>query len=250
MIRMEEIHKSFNGFPVLKGISLEVKKGEILALIGGSGHGKSVILKHIVGLIKPDRGRILIDGMDLSQLKGNQLEALRSRFGYLFQGGALFSSLTVFNNVAFPLREKTKLTEEEIRQKVLHQLEEVGLSDAGHKFPAEISGGMLKRTAFARALVTKPEIILFDEPTTGLDPVIAHTILDLIQSIHANLSFTGIIVTHELGRVFPIAHRVAMLYEGRILAAGSPEEILSSGDPIVRQFISGSGEGPIQFSER
>jgi phospholipid/cholesterol/gamma-HCH transport system ATP-binding protein len=247
---MEEIHKSFNGFPVLKGVSLEVKKGEILTLIGGSGHGKSVILKHIVGLIKPDRGRILIDGMDLSQLKGNQLEALRSRFGYLFQGGALFSSLTVFDNVAFPLREKTKRTEEEIRVKVLHQLEEVGLSDAGHKFPAEISGGMLKRTAFARALVTKPEIILFDEPTTGLDPVIAHTILDLIQSIHANLSFTGIIVTHELGRVFPIAHRVAMLYEGRILAAGSPEEILSSGDPIVRQFISGSGEGPIQFSER
>lgn len=250
MIRMEEIHKSFNGFPVLKGVSLEVQKGEILALIGGSGHGKSVLLKHIVGLIKPDRGRILIDGRELSQLKGNELEALRSRFGYLFQGGALFSSLTVFDNVAFPLREKTKLSGQEIRQRVLHQLEEVGLFGAEHKFPAEISGGMLKRTAFARALVTKPEIMLFDEPTTGLDPVMAHTILDLIQSIHANLSFTGMIVTHEWARVFPIAHRVAMLYEGRILAAGSPEEILSSKDPVVRQFISGSGEGLTKFSGR
>jgi phospholipid/cholesterol/gamma-HCH transport system ATP-binding protein len=247
MIRIEKIYKSFNGFPVLKGLSLEIKKGEILALIGGSGHGKSVILKHIVGLMKPDQGHIFIDDIDICHLKGNELEELRGRFGYLFQSGALFSSLTVFDNVAFPLREKTKLSEEKIRERVLTELDQVGLAEAEKKYPAELSGGMLKRTAIARSLVTKPEIMLFDEPTTGLDPVIAHTILDLIKSIHSNLSFTGIIVTHELARVFPIAHRVAMLYEGMILTVGTPEEILSSKDPIVRQFVSGDVEGPINF---
>ncbi|MDI7261522.1 MAG: ABC transporter ATP-binding protein [Thermodesulfobacteriota bacterium] len=247
MIRIEGIHKSFNGFPVLKGVSLEVEKGEILALIGGSGHGKSVILKHIVGLMKPEQGHVLIDGKDISDLKGSDLEGLRSRFGYLFQSGALFSSLTVFDNVAFPLREKTKLSEEEIRKRVLHELDQVGLADAEKKYPAELSGGMLKRAAFARALVTKPEIMLFDEPTTGLDPVIAHTILDLIKSIHKHLVFTAMIVSHELSRVFQIVHKVAMLHEGMILTVGTPEEILSSRDPIVRQFISGSLEGPIKL---
>lgn len=247
MIKIENIHKSFNGFPVLKGVSLEVEKGEILALIGGSGSGKSVILKHVVGLIIPDQGHVYIDDKDICHLKGKELEALRSRFGFLFQGGALFSSLTVFDNVAFPLREKTHLSEGEIREKVLHQLDQVGLSGAEHKFPAELSGGMLKRTAFARALVTQPEIILFDEPTTGLDPVIAHTILDLIKSIHRQLGFTAIIVSHELSRVFKIAHKVAMLHEGKILFSGSPEEILASENPVVKQFISGSLEGPIKL---
>lgn len=247
MVRIEEIHKSFNGFPVLKGVSLEVKKGEILALIGGSGNGKSVILKHVVGLITPDKGHVYIDGKDICHLKGKELEELRSRFGFLFQGGALFSSLTVFDNVAFPLREKTKLNEEEIRERVLHELDQVGLAGAEKKYPAELSGGMLKRTAFARALVTKPEIILFDEPTTGLDPVIAHTILDLAKSVHQHRGFTAIIVSHELSRVFQIAHKVAMLYEGVVLTTGTPEEILSSDDPVVRQFVSGSLEGPIKL---
>jgi phospholipid/cholesterol/gamma-HCH transport system ATP-binding protein len=149
--------------------------------------------------------------------------------------------------VAFPLREKTKLDEEEIRERVLHELDQVGLAGAENKYPAELSGGMLKRTAFARALVTKPEIILFDEPTTGLDPVIAHTILDLVKSIHQQLGFTAIIVSHELSRVFQIAHKVAMLHEGVILTTGTPEEILSSDDPVVRQFVSGSLEGPIKL---
>ncbi len=247
MIRIEGIHKSFNGFPVLKGISLKLEKGEILALIGGSGHGKSVILKHVVGLIKPDQGHVFIDGKDICHIKGREREELRSRFGFLFQGGALFSSLTVFDNVAFPLREKTKLSEEEIRKKVLHELDQVGLAGSENKYPAELSGGMLKRTAFARALITKPEIMLFDEPTTGLDPVIAHTILDLIRSIHQQLRFTAIIVSHELSRVFQIVHRVAMLHEGVIQTIGTPQEILSSGDPIVRQFTSGSLEGPIKL---
>jgi phospholipid/cholesterol/gamma-HCH transport system ATP-binding protein len=239
MIRVENIHKSFNGFEVLKGVSFEVNKGEILALIGGSGNGKSVILKHIVGLLKPDRGQVFVDGKAISHLKGNGLEEIRSRIGFLFQNGALFTSLTVYENVAFPLREKTKKGENEIREKVLRELDQVGLAGAENKYPAELSGGMIKRTAFARALVTEPEIMLFDEPTTGLDPIIAHTILDLIKSLHEHLGFTAIIVSHELSRIFQIAHRVAMLHGGRIWTVGTPEEILSSKDPTVRQFISG-----------
>jgi len=247
MIKVEDIYKKFDGLEVLRGTSFEVAKGEILALIGVSGHGKSVILKHVVGLIKPDRGRIYIDGKNISNLPRDELEDLRSRFGFLFQGGALFSSLTVFDNVAFPLREKTKWNDQKIRERVLTVLDQVGLKGAEDRYPAQLSGGMIKRTALARALVRDPEIMLFDEPTTGLDPVIAHTILDLIKSIHESLRFTGIIVSHELSRVFQIAHKVAMLHGGKIWALGSPDEIISSEDPIVKQFITGSTEGPIRY---
>ena len=247
MIEVEDLHKSFDGLQVLKGVSFRVERGEILALIGGSGHGKSVILKHVAGLIRPDRGRIRIDGNEIFHLRGRDLEQLRGRFGFLFQSGALFSSLTVFDNVAFPLREKTKLSEQEIREKVLTALDHVGLKDAEDKYPAQISGGMIKRTALARSLVRSPEIMFFDEPTTGLDPVIAHAILNLIESIHGRLRFTGIIVSHELSRVFQIVQKVAMLHEGVILTVGTPEEILSSSDPVVRQFITGSIEGPIKL---
>jgi phospholipid/cholesterol/gamma-HCH transport system ATP-binding protein len=247
MIRVENIHKSFNGFAVLKDVSFRVGKGEIFALIGGSGNGKSVILKHIVGLMKPDQGHVFVDDNDICHLKGNHLEEIRGRIGFLFQNGALFTSFTVYENVAFPLREKTKLSEHEIREKVLIELDQVGLAGAENKYPAELSGGMIKRTAFARALVKKPEIMLFDEPTTGLDPITAHTILDLIKSLHEHLGFTAIIVSHELSRVFQIAHKVAMLHEGTIWTIGTPEEILSSKDPVVRQFISGATEGPLKF---
>src|SRR5208337_1799189 len=176
MIQMENLHKSFQDLEVLKGVSLQVEKGEILALIGGSGHGKTVILKHVAGLMKPDRGRVYVNGKDVYKLRGDELEQLRSHLGFLFQSGALFSSLNVFDNVAFPLREKTHLGEQEIREKVLNVLEQVGLRGAEEKYPAQISGGMIKRTALAPSLVRHPEIMLFDEPTTGLDPVIAHTI--------------------------------------------------------------------------
>jgi len=247
MIKIEDLYKSFDGLEVLMGASFEVAKGEILALIGGSGHGKSVILKHVAGLIKPDRGRVYIDGKDISRLRSDELEQLRSRFGFLFQSGALFSSLTVFDNIAFPLREKTKWSEDQVKDKVLTVLDQVGLRGAEDRYPAQISGGMIKRTALARSLVRNPEIMLFDEPTTGLDPVIAHTILDLIKSIHKGLGFTGIIVSHELTRVFQIVQKVAMLHEGRILTVESPEEMLSSRDPVVHQFVTGSIEGPIQF---
>jgi len=238
MIEMENLHKSFQDLEVLKGVSLQVEKGQILALIGGSGHGKTVILKHVAGLMKPDRGRVYVNGRDVYNLRGDELEQLRSHLGFLFQSGALFSSLNVFDNVAFPLREKTRLGEREIREKVLNVLEQVGLKGAEDKYPAQISGGMIKRTALARSLVRNPEIMLFDEPTTGLDPVIAHTILDLIKSIHKDLGFTGIIVSHELSRVFQIVQKVAMLHEGLILFVGTPEEITTSADPIVRQFVT------------
>lgn len=238
MIKIENLFKSFDHLEVLKGVSLQVEPGEILALIGGSGHGKTVILKHVAGLLKPDRGHVYIDGKDVFRLRRDELEQLRSQLGFLFQSGALFSSLTVFDNVAFPLREKTRFSESEIKEKVLTALRQVGLEGAENKFPAQISGGMIKRTALARSLVRHPKIMLFDEPTTGLDPVIAHTILDLIKSIHQDLRFTGMIVSHELSRVFQIVQKVAMLHNGAILFVGAPEEIMASRNPIVRQFIT------------
>ncbi|MBW2027636.1 MAG: ABC transporter ATP-binding protein [Deltaproteobacteria bacterium] len=247
MIKVEDLHKSFDGVEVIKGINLSVDKGEIIALIGGSGHGKSVLLKQMAGLLKPDRGHILIDGLEIGRIKGRALSHLRSRMGFLFQGGALFDSMTVLDNVAFPLREKTRLKEAEIKEKVFHVLEMVGLSEAEGKFPSQLSGGMIKRAALARELVWNPEIMFFDEPTTGLDPIIGHSILKLIDNLHRTYGFTGIIVTHEIPRVFDIVDRVAMLYEGVILISGPPEEVRNSEDPIVRQFVRGETEGPVTY---
>ncbi|UCE81734.1 MAG: ABC transporter ATP-binding protein [Deltaproteobacteria bacterium] len=244
MITIEDIYKSFNGFEVLRGASLQVDKGEIVALIGKSGYGKSVLMKHVAGLMKPDRGRVLVDGQDISRLKSKELGQLRSRFGFLFQGGALFDSLTVFDNVAFPLREKTKLAEKEISERVLSELDQVGLTGSERKYPAEISGGMIKRAALARSLVREPEIMFFDEPTTGLDPITANNILALISSCHQRLKFTGIIVTHQIPKIFGIVEKVALLDEGRVLIAGSPDDILASDNPVVRQFLGNSIEGP------
>jgi len=247
MIEIEELYKSFDGFEVLKGISLRIDKGEILVLIGRSGYGKSVILKHIAGLMKPDRGRVVVDGKDVGKLKGKDLSQLRSRLGFLFQGGALFGSMSVFDNVAFPLQEKARLSKEEIRKRVIYELDQVGLSGAEEKYPSQLSGGMQKRVALARELVWEPEIMLFDEPTTGLDPIIGHAILNLIENLHKQLNFTGIIVTHEIARVFGIVSKVAMIHEGVIKAVGPPEDILSSEDPIVRQFIKGEIDGPVSY---
>jgi phospholipid/cholesterol/gamma-HCH transport system ATP-binding protein len=238
MILTENLHKSFNGFPVLRGASFRVGKGEVLALIGRSGQGKSVILKHVAGLMRPDQGRVVIDGKDLCCLSTRDLQELRSRFGFLFQGGALFDSMTVYENVAFPIREKTRWSEQKIREKVLAELEQVNLVGSEHKYPAEISGGMIKRTALARALVQEPQIMLFDEPTTGLDPITAESILDLIESCHNRLKFTGIIVTHEILRVFGIVQKVAFLHEGIILSSGAPETVLSSTISIIREFTA------------
>jgi phospholipid/cholesterol/gamma-HCH transport system ATP-binding protein len=247
MIKVEDLHKSFDGLDVLRGVSFQIENGEILALIGRSGFGKSVLLKHIAGLMRPDRGRILVNGEDICCLRGKSLQRIRRRFAFLFQGGGLFDLLTVFENVAFPLREGAKLSDREIRERVLLELDRVGLTRVAHKYPGEISRGMIKRAVFARALVREPEIMFFDEPTTGLDPIVANALLNLMESCHKRLNFTGIIATHQIPRIFDIVQRVDMLHEGEILIAGSPGEILSSQHPIIKQFISGDVEGPIDY---
>jgi phospholipid/cholesterol/gamma-HCH transport system ATP-binding protein len=248
MIEVIDLYKSFNSYKVLQGVTLKVEEGQILALIGGSGKGKSVLLKLIIGLIKPDQGKILIDNQDISRLRRKPLKRLKERLGIVFQGGALFDSLTVFENVAFPLKEKTRMKASQIRDTVFAELARVGLSGAENKYPAEISGGMKKRVALARCLIMNPEIVLFDEPTTGLDPLIGKAIHKLIRECQKNLSFTAIIVTHEVPAIFSMVDRVAMLYNGKILATDTPEEIKNSINPIIHQFIHGELEGPIPIT--
>ena len=247
MIRLENLWKSFGPQEVLRGVSLRVGPGEFMALIGLSGSGKSLLLKHLVGLIQPDRGTVTVDGHDLAQLSRRDLEALRSRIGFVFQSGALFDSMTVFDNVAFPLREKTRLGESAIRRLVMDELSQVGLSEAGEKYPAQLSGGMLKRVALARTLVRKPEIILFDEPTTGLDPVVSRSILQLFDQVHQQRKVTGILVSHEIPAIFDIVQQVAMLHEGTVLASGPTDQIRNSSDPVIAQFVNGNPEGPICY---
>jgi len=237
VIQIEDLHKSFDGHPVLNGVSIKIAKGQVLALIGASGCGKSVLLKHVAGLMAPDSGRVLIDGQDIWAARGKPLRALRERLVFLFQGGALFDSLTVFENVAFPLKEKTRLSDQTIRSRVFEELERVGLAGSEHKYPSQISGGMVKRAALARALIRDPEIMFFDEPTTGLDPVIGRAILNLINACHKKLSFTGIIVTHEIPKVFDIVDRVAMLHEGHVRAEGTPHSLTMSADEVVQAFV-------------
>jgi phospholipid/cholesterol/gamma-HCH transport system ATP-binding protein len=249
VIELKNIHKSFSGHEVLKDLSIKIEEGEILALIGMSGYGKSVILKHVVGLLNPDKGSVFVDGKEVNSLKGRALSDLRSRIGFLFQGGALFESMTVFENVAFPLKEKVGLDKSVIEKKVLNVLDQVGLNGSDNKYPSQLSGGMQKRAALARELVWEPEIMLFDEPTTGLDPIIGHAILNLIEEIHNRMNFTGIIITHELDRVFKIVNKVAMLHEGIIIESGRPDDIVSSKNPLVRQFLSGDTEGPISYKQ-
>jgi phospholipid/cholesterol/gamma-HCH transport system ATP-binding protein len=246
MIQAVDVHRSFGRQQVLKGVNLRIPQGEILVVIGQSGSGKSVMLRLLIGLLRPNRGQVIIEGTDITQLSSRQLDRVREQFGMLFQGGALFDSMTVFENVAFPLREKTKLSKEEITAKAQNMLDSVGLGEMGYKFPAELSGGMKKRTALARALVTSPSIILFDEPTTGLDPVLSRAIHQLIKDTHGAFGYTAIIVSHEIPEVFDIATRVAVLHEGKIIEEGTPEMILKSANPVIQQFIAGSLEGPIQ----
>lgn len=247
MIKVVDLFKSFKGQEVLRGVNLTIEEGCSMALIGGSGQGKSILLKHIIGLLRPDHGKVLIDNQDIGKLRGRPLKRLKERFGVVFQGGALFDSLTVFDNVAFPLREKTRLSESVIRDKVRQELKRVGLSGAEKKYPAEISGGMKKRAALARGLIMNPEIVFFDEPTTGLDPLISKAIHKLIRECQKSLNFTAIVVTHEIPAIFSIVDYIAMLYNGKIVFTGTPEEIKASPDPVVHQFIHGELEGPISL---
>ena len=247
MITLRNVHKSFGAQKVLDGLDLDIPDGEITAIIGPSGEGKSVLLKHLIGLQQPDSGAVEVDGESILGLRRSELNRIREKFGMLFQNVALFDSMTVFENVAFPLQEKTPLSKEEIRDKVLVALEDVGLKNIENKFPDELSGGMKKRVGLARAVVLNPKIILFDEPTTGLDPIIKRAIHQLIKDTHAKFGFTAVIVSHEIPEIFDVAQNVAMLFRGKILQHGSTDDIKNSTDPAVRQFISGSLDGPIQM---
>jgi len=247
MIEIIDLHKSFNGQKVLNGVNLKIAEKEVVTIMGISGCGKSVLIKHIIGLLMPDKGSISIEGVDITRLDTKELDKIRERLGVLFQGGALFDSLTVYGNIAFPLREKTKLSKGEIRDRVINALEDVGLKGMGKKYPGELSGGMKKRVAVARALISEPAIVLFDEPTTGLDPIIASSIHVLIKSTHKKYGYTGVVISHEVPKIFEITDKVAMLHNGIIIEVGTPEEIQNSTNLIVRQFITGSHEGPIEY---
>lgn len=247
MITVRNVHKTFGAQKVLDGLDLDIPDGKITAIIGPSGEGKSVLLKHLIGLLQPDSGSVEVDGESIVDRRRSELNRIREKFGMLFQNVALFDSMTVFENVAFPLQEKTALSKDEIRGRVLSALEDVGLKNIENKYPDELSGGMKKRVGLARAVVLKPKIILFDEPTTGLDPIIKRAIHQLIKDTHAKFGFTAVIVSHEIPDIFDVAQNVAMLFHGKILQHGTPDEIINSTDPAIRQFISGSLDGPIQM---
>ncbi len=240
MIEIIDLVRSFNGQVVLNGINLEIPDAKITVVIGKSGIGKSVLVKHIVGLLRPDRGQIFIDDVDITQLRGRKLQEIKKRFSVLFQGGALFDSMNVFDNIAFPLREKTDLSDAEIKKRVLLRLEQMNLSpEVGLKLPDELSGGMKKRVALARAMIQEPEMIFFDEPVTGLDPPMTNTVFHLIKKTHQESGYTALVVAHDIPEVFQISDFVAMLHKGKIIAHGSPEEIQSHPDPVVQSFIHG-----------
>jgi phospholipid/cholesterol/gamma-HCH transport system ATP-binding protein len=245
MIALRDLHKSFGSQVVLNGLSLRIPAGQITAVIGPSGEGKSVLLKHMIGLLTPDQGDVLVDGSSILGLRRSQLNQVREKFAMVFQNAALFDSMSVYENMAFPLEEKTSLSRDEINARVETALREVGLKEINRKFPDELSGGMKKRVGLARALLLEPQIVLFDEPTTGLDPVIRRSIHQLIKETQAKFGFTAVIVSHDIPDIFDVAHQVAMLYRGEILQFGTPDEIQHSNHPVVRQFISGSLDGPI-----
>jgi phospholipid/cholesterol/gamma-HCH transport system ATP-binding protein len=237
MIKLVGVEKTLGGQPVLRGVDLTIPAGKITTVIGGSGSGKSVLLKHIIGLMQPDRGEIWIDGTDIAHLKGKALNEVRKKFAMLFQSAALFDSMSVFENVAFPLREKLRLKGDQVTRRVKEKLAQVGLGDMGHKFPSELSGGMRKRAGLARALVMEPEIILFDEPTTGLDPLMAKSIHDLIVAMQKQFGFTAVMVSHEIPEIFGISDWVAMIKNGRIAEMATSGEFVKTTDKEIQEFI-------------
>lgn len=248
MIEVKDIRKTINGQEILKGVTFKIPSGQATAIIGRSGGGKTILLRNLIGLMRPDSGEIYVNGEDITKLRGKELKRVKSKFGMLFQGAALFDSLTVFDNVAFPLRELTDKDEEEIRGETLKALADVGLSGMEQKYPDEISGGMKKRVALARVLIRHPEYIFFDEPTTGLDPITENTIQKLIRlrKCSRNIRCTEVIVSHNIKEVLKLAERVVMLHDGVIIESTTPARLMKSSDPVVRQFLSGSVEGPIE----
>jgi phospholipid/cholesterol/gamma-HCH transport system ATP-binding protein len=249
MIEVINICKSFNHHRVLDGLSLTIKTGETKVIIGRSGCGKSVLLKHIVGILRPDSGIIKVDGKDVTRLSPRELNEVRMEIGLVFQGGALFDSLNVADNVAFVLNEFKKLPKDEVRQRVKDSLALVGMKDIEEMMPSDLSGGMKKRVALARALCVQPQILLYDEPTTGVDPITADAINNLIVELHDKLKVTSIVVTHDMNSAYKVADTIAMLYHGKIIAEGTAQEIASTTHPIVNQFIHGAAIGPITEAE-
>jgi len=247
MIQIVDIHKSFGKQKVLDGVNLTIEDGKTTVIIGRSGGGKSVLLKHIIGLLRPDSGQILVDGVDITRLNDRELNETRKKFGMLFQEAALFDSMNVGDNVAFPLREHTGMKEKEIQTIVADRLRAVGLTGINDKMPSELSGGMRKRVGLARAIAMQPRIVLFDEPTTGLDPVMTEAINQLIVDTQKSFNLTCVVISHDLQSIFRIGHKIAMLYEGQIVAYGLPEDIQTSENPVIRQFLAGSVNGPIRI---
>jgi phospholipid/cholesterol/gamma-HCH transport system ATP-binding protein len=246
-IRVVSLHKSFGEKDVLHGINIEVRQGESMVVIGGSGSGKTVLIKCIIGLMRPDQGEIHVDGLEITSLDEKRMNEVRKKFGMLFQGGALFDSMTVWENVGFGLRQQNRLSEEEIRRVASEKLALVGLKNVEDLMPAELSGGMRKRVSLARAIAMEPEILLYDEPTTGIDPIMADAINDLIVQMKEKLNVTSIAITHDMKSAYKIADRIAMLYQGKIIEVGTPGEIRNSSNPMVQQFIEGRSEGPIKI---
>ncbi len=248
MIRISGLEKAFGKNRVLRGVDLEVKTGETITVMGGSGTGKSVLIKHIVGLLKPDRGRIFVDDAEVTKLGEEDLHHVQKRFGYLFQGAALFDSLTVGENVAFGLHNLRPDLAAHWRDVVAEKLMLVGLQpEVADLKPAELSGGMKKRVGLARAIAYEPDYILYDEPTTGLDPIMSDVINELILALQKRLQVTSIVVTHDMKSAYKVSNRIAMLYQGKIVAIGTPHEIQHTSDPLVKQFTTGSSQGPIQM---
>ena len=250
VIKAENVTKQFGDRAVLNGVTLEIYRGETFVIMGGSGCGKSTFLRHLIGAIKPDSGKVYLLGKDLSVVGEDEMDKLKKRIGMCFQSAALFDSMTVGENVSLPLREHTKLDRSVIDIVVKMKLELVGLRGFEDLAPSQLSGGMKKRVGLARAIVMDPEIVFYDEPTAGLDPIVAGVIDKLILDLSKKLSITSIVVTHDMKSVFSIADRVAMLYEGKVLEAGTPDEIKNSANPMVRQFVSGSPDGPIRFFQQ
>jgi phospholipid/cholesterol/gamma-HCH transport system ATP-binding protein len=240
MIRIVNLKKSFGNQEVLKGVNLTIQTGSINVILGRSGAGKSVLIKHIIGLLKPDSGEIYIDDVEITRLKDREMDTVREQFGMLFQEGALFDSITVWDNVAFPLTERLNLPKDEIEKRVAKGIKEVELVGMEHKIPAELSGGMKKRVALARALVTNPKIVLFDEPTAGLDPVTENAIRDLIMRIHRAQKSTYVMISHNIEFTMNIADTIALLFDGKIIAEGTPDELFSSDNPAISRYMNGN----------
>ncbi|HOX44288.1 MAG TPA: ABC transporter ATP-binding protein [Myxococcota bacterium] len=238
MIDIQGLHKSFGDHHVLRGVDLQVAEGETTVIIGGSGSGKSVLMKHMLGLLRPDRGQVLVEGEEIGRLPERELTRVRAKFGMVFQQAALFDSMTVGENVAFPLREHRHMPEPELRKLVQEKLELVDLHDVAHLYPAELSGGMRKRVGLARAIVLEPKIILYDEPTTGLDPITSNNVDEMIMNAQRRLAVTQVVISHDIASTFRVGHHVAMIFEGAIVEQGPPATLRASQHPHVREFLS------------